>query len=1126
MSVQFLPWVRRGLAARLTNTDDGGDLPVRAAFSVSVGVNNQFAGVDVQTYGPGDVTGIDPMAILRVAPPRDGINVAPDEFAVIEFDEPDLPWLFTPASAGSDERLRPWLVLVVVKEQPGVSVGVDRAKPLPVLTIEAPAVPADELPDLSQSWAWAHAQVITPTIVGSAQAALGGSPSHSLSRIMCPRRLEPNTSYLAALVPAFDLGRSAGLGQGSSATATAPAWSRAALGESFQLPVYYRWDFMTGPAGDFESLARLLTPVFVPGSVGRTSMFVGSAHPALPVVSPEAGGVVTMYGALRAPTSGGTALSPKLGAWVSKLTEVVNRAAAAANDGTSANAEAVAPPIYGEWHVNVHKVPSSGNRPRWLRDLNADPRYRAAAGIGAELVRANQEEYVDAAWRQVGDVLAANHMLGRSRGLTSIAERLHQRHIATIDPVRALALVGRAAPRLPVDGTSVELAIAGSATLPGFNSRNFRRLASPRSIAMRQATKRIDPSFGGRSSADIGSLAGVPQGKMAALIDTRPDGVLSASIASLVDRVTAAGAPGIDVDLVRGLQQSVALAAADLSDATSSLRLRPDLAKVGVITDAHLDALRLTAGLGDDLIGKVAAIRQDVTAATASGAQVLGVMMGPSGFAAVTLAGDSVVAVAGGTAVDLTAQMVKVLDPPAAPLDPATTPVRRGVISGRSPMPAVTTVGPAGPSVPAGRRLFGDAATIRTTLERLINSDDFDLSSLGDIGQSIGLVPSGGTKRGGVGRVVMVVPPTVEARSDLQLFAEAFDQLSARMDELATSIPPPVLREPLQVETVVEAIVRETRPRPMAVARVNERLSVGGQPLPGYGGTGLVGVWQDEPLTPIMVGPRLERPLYLDLAAYDPGRFLPGGGDIPDNSIVLLETNQEFIEAFMVGVNHEFNRELLWRRYPTDRRGTAFHKFWDRLDDDDDIADIHTWPGMNRLGGNSVGADEGSLVLLIRGQLLRRYPNTVIYAVAATTDWRIDPAAQPHTPVFSGFLHPDMAFVGFDFGADEARSGNGTLFVLQEQPAEPRFGLDVPAGTLPTVPSEPPMMWSELTWGHVAVAPGGFLDVTAFGGSPERPLDDGAPNAKFGSDAAHLAAITFQRPFRVAIHSSEVLKDG
>ena len=57
--------------------------------------------------------------------------------------------------------------------------------------------------------------------------------------------------------------------------------------------------------------------------------------------------------------------------------------------------------------------------------------------------------------------------------------------------------------------------------------------------------------------------------------------------------------------------------------------------------------------------------------------------------------------------------------------------------------------------------------------------------------------------------------------------------------------------------------------------------------------------------------------------------FLPNMHLIAQNTITLLETNQRFIESYMVGLNHEFARELLWREYPTDQRGSYFRQFWD-----------------------------------------------------------------------------------------------------------------------------------------------------------------------------------------------------
>ena len=57
--------------------------------------------------------------------------------------------------------------------------------------------------------------------------------------------------------------------------------------------------------------------------------------------------------------------------------------------------------------------------------------------------------------------------------------------------------------------------------------------------------------------------------------------------------------------------------------------------------------------------------------------------------------------------------------------------------------------------------------------------------------------------------------------------------------------------------------------------------------------------------------------------------LVPNLGLVPPNTISLMLTNPPFIEAYLAGVNHEFARELLWREYPTDCRGSPFRQFWD-----------------------------------------------------------------------------------------------------------------------------------------------------------------------------------------------------
>ena len=133
----FLPWVRQGAAGGIQTPDMSTGQPGVASMSVTLRINNS-ANVErrVQLYGPGDVTGIDPQQVIRMEPPPLSTDFEPNYFPAIEFDRPDFPWMFTPATADSAGRLRPWLCLVVVQKQVGVTLDVGRNRPLPVLELE------------------------------------------------------------------------------------------------------------------------------------------------------------------------------------------------------------------------------------------------------------------------------------------------------------------------------------------------------------------------------------------------------------------------------------------------------------------------------------------------------------------------------------------------------------------------------------------------------------------------------------------------------------------------------------------------------------------------------------------------------------------------------------------------------------------------------------------------------------------------------------------------------------------------------------------------------------------------------------------------------------------------------
>ncbi|HEV3287845.1 MAG TPA: hypothetical protein VG123_02510, partial [Streptosporangiaceae bacterium] len=220
--------------------------------------------------------------------------------------------------------------------------------------------------------------------------------------------------------------------------------------------------------------------------------------------------------------------------------------------------------------------------------------------------------------------------------------------------------------------------------------------------------------------------------------------------------------------------------------------------------------------------------------------------------------------------------------------------------------------------------------------------------------------------------------------------------------------------------------------------------------------------------------------------------------------------------------------------------GTFFGRFWDGRDSTGaptyDITDISAWTADSDLGSHSPAAGGELVVLLWRGELVRRFPHVTIYAapaVPAGTDSRTVDLTQRIDPLFSGTLGGDSAFAGFPFTIQAAMGGNGSLgmyFVFQEHPAAPRFGL-----TLAKDPANfgvPPDTWSDLDWAATVPDQAHYDALTYLDTSRASPLWNisrpdttatGAPRHQWGVSAAHMAHINYQPPVLVAIHADVLL---
>ena len=1083
---RFLPWARRGLSTMIAAPDIGQDLVQRPSLAAGLTVSGAGShGVDLSLYGPADIIGIDSRLIIRTDPKPHTTDCEPNYLAAIEFDLPELPWLFSPASADAQQHLRPWLVLVVLEttgEDRVASPRVEQGRPLPVIELAAQQV-AGQLPDLSQSWAWAHGQLLSEKGSSSDNsAALAGDPNLNLSRIVCPRRLEPMTGYMACLVPAFDLGVLRGLGATPpSAAVLKPAW-RIDQPADLTLPVYFHWNFATGPQGDFESLARELKPFKCPPTVGTTSMFIWDSLPGLFSATPTSvqDKPVWMDGALRASEGEPATMADIDPAFQQAITKEVNSPADIADLSAPDSTRAIAAPVYGGFHAKAVRVPAAN--PKWLKEINLDPRARAAAGLAADVVRTNQEILMQSCWEQVGKVLEANALLNQSWLATAALTHLHGR-ISALSAASQLMLTAPVRSRVNFGSLTIAANVTRSSLPNASLSPTFRRMLSPRRPALRHAARALatSPATGlmermARGSSSVDPNQFTPDGldRVRAFdsitVGNNPAATIDLSVIGLTVLVRAQ-----DIEILKHAAGSVALL-------QPPVQVRADIIRTGIVTNTHIGVLAGSAAA----TSLVEAIDEMISTAGKS-PRAEAFLLDRNSEGKLSIA-----------AIDIASDGQAMLRTPSGSPDRVIANFGNGFSGGAtSDFTAALTALPKG--------ILGSALPVTITKG---NSGEVMGGSFTGVGRSRRFKPN--RPVGEAQPIADLVKDSIVLDKYSQAFAKTFDKLEINQ------VDRPLQIVPFDLAGAASAIAVKLDPRRTVTGRLASMIQLNGIDLfAGSGGTATVVPTVDR----ILCAPSLPEPAYLRLARYDSRAFLPGIDTIPQNTLTLLETNPRFIEAYMVGLNHEMNRELLWRRYPTDQRGTPFRHFWDWEDGAPDIGQIHAFANKP-LGHNTRGGEiGGNLVLLVRGNLLRRYPNSTISA------WRgvpgngrpilmPNPGPTDYRPaVFFGGFEPDVSFAGFSLTRPEIVAGEGWFFVIEQQVTEPRFGFDEEKRD---AVAANPGNWRDARWIDTGTNPGGHLAING------RLAGHQAVGVTYAKDAAHLAAAAMQRPFRLAVHASNL----
>ncbi|MEN0067583.1 MAG: hypothetical protein AAGA48_35960 [Myxococcota bacterium] len=1098
------------------------------------GVANDLpAEIVVDLASVDDVQSLEAGAVTRRFPAPGVRDAERTRLALVEFDDPALPWLYSPEPA-TDGRKRPWLVLVVgqhatEEDRADLSLHLD-ADPVEV-TLE-PAFLAT-LP-LTDSHAWAHVQDLE---------------GDRLARLLAPRRLEAHTDYTAVLVPAF-------VREGE---AVVDAWSASST-ESVRLPAYAHWRFRTGEDDDFLALAQALEPQVAPPYLGRTALRY-PRQPLAPRLS--APGALAAQTPLPAPDAEDP--WPIVEALPATVADDLAELRSFASSGRDERGRPIVTlPHYGEpWSTTD----------LWSTELNADPRHRGAAGLGAELGIADQDRLVDLTMQAMGPVREAQQRVRHLALGVSAARSLWNRHLPATRAERVL-LLGTAMPRIMTEqGPLADVATGSTRSLSRalFSSaaRRVLRRGPPRA-------ERASPNAHRKEDLlEAANACPVPPPDPRGLMVVEPDPL---DVDRSLDATAVLG--HLDPALGRTPQDAEALSRlrTALEEATGGGSGTPVTAGTSPVFDSQRVSIvvqlpPLSGPGGGPLAGGGLELPRfataDVTLSTRSDASEdeLEIMVIAAGIVGWRLSIDvagTLLSMSESTGGSLRYRLpsrppergVNVIveldgDEVQAPgrdsvwlqlgthfveatLTPNTwTPDRlRASLqlditnpSERALRAATVEVGgtsiPLAVDVPAG-------ATTQVTQPVDLPADTTGTSPTVVVeGRATGVLqvprPAGGTVS--FSTTPWLVPFVLATRSAPGRSGEAeriWGQLrpwaeNATADDLDTwgenlQGTPWEGLDAVTVRALGQALRDRPRPpvsphppcAPVDLARLDEVLVQAFDPTgPNYRvidrvNRTLPGRDPDAGIEPIGVCPDVPLPVWELLRARRADWLLPGLASLTPHAVVALRTDRAFVESLLVGINQQLLAELKWRGLPITPGCSPLRRFWGRVDPETgetlyDVEPLGKWANTPLAdASHQPGDGRASLVVVLRTELFRRYPATLTYLLPAGPDPQNPDFSDPDShaglarsyPIFQGAIGDDVVFFGFDVSPEEAA---GHWFVLEEPSRGFRF-------------------WSVQ--------------------DDQERLAEALAGVDRGDSGAHVAANTFANPVRVMLRGDRLVSEG
>ena len=971
----FFGWRRPGIY-NLPEGVDGSERVLALALQERDGAERREHGLPLSLLGPDDVVGLQPGAVTRTSPPASANGVEVTKCVYAEFAAPDLPWRYSqesPLQTAEESALRPWLVLVVGTP--------DELFPQPDGTVTLTRSLCNAY-DLTKSARWAHVQEENGIIV---------------SRLLSSRGLAPNQSYYAAIVR------------------VGTSWPLKIGDHTTPLPLFYFWQFQTGDQDDFRSLASRLKPGVADNELGQAKVSYRRI-----LNSPQ----FTVRGAL-------VSASPPTSSSDDDLEEISNDISSLFAPPTDNRGRPIIGlPLYGDAWV---ESPDAGV---WGTEVNRDPRHRAVAGLGMWAGIELQEMISGAAIDQAGALdIAAQRIRNFAFGLQANTS-LWERRLPT-DLYQRLLLFGPSLSRIVTDKGPVLNQIAGGVRpLPPniFSSaaRRVLRSGALKNLAIPTATL---PSNLLRNANTC-----------PALDNPNPDGLPHFD-----------SAPGVidSVDPDQATRECISFR----KNAPGRFISNPVIEKEVkfVVKDEQGNPLTETRigtweddpnKVTDDKIGLVFGKQMEIILPEIASRVELTIMHKITPVVIVAINEDQTEAGTLGTPTPMMEPQVFAITGKAIKRVVLTAHISFGVETYLHDFCFTKAAGP--------------ATRLDELIQRAINNDRINhrplLDRLNELIANPPIDPKIGTPKSP--RLLIEIRdkfsapelglPTKNILDLIDLFLnddgtfakkarEFLDSTSKRKPDdesilkLAKSFlagPSDRQCHPVDLESLASELTHSINPT-LPESFVRRRA------LAGISGLGTL------PVLPPEICPGLDMPTWQFLRDRAPDWLLPGLDRIAPDSVIGLETNPEFIDAFLLGINTQTLNELRWRNIRIASKCTPIKMFWGQLDRlgqkrEPDIRGIEVWPD-SKLGSpehQTPASQGGNFVLLIRGELFRRYPATLVYLVPAgeLPDWTTPPDVDANgrkPPVFQGSAGDDITFFRFDIISSEARK---YWVVLEETP--------------------------------------------------------------------------------------------